>query len=346
MNVESRDAFNFRPLKYEDLLYAAYDVSCLLPAKDYIWGKFGASGIQKLLRASSLRTSDSLTFGTRRQICFDKTNNYRLSSVEIFRVLSERKAYFGDPTFIVNNIDDVVDLLPHDMGETLRYNEYLSLNVSDIALDLGRKPVCMLPNEKRDLCERDVTSDDIEHIVSKLESGFGCDGRAAMRNSLNRVSAIRGKDGEMLGVTFRMGRTIHNRCDMLLDFLLGTNKSVLILGRPASGKTSVIRDIARVLSKKQSVVVIDKSNEIAGDGTLPHENVNESRRMMVPRGKSQQDVMIECVENHAPQVMVIDEIGNQKQVVAARTAKDRGVRMIATAHGDLCGLIYNPVLMD
>lgn len=344
MNVESRDPFKSRPFKHEDLLYAAYDVSCLLPAKEYIWSKFRPLGIEKLLQASSLRISDSLTHGTRRSFCFDKTHNYRLSSSEIFRLLSEEKAYFGNPTSVVTNIDDIVDLLPGDMGETLRTNEYLGRNVSDISLDLGRKPVCMLPEERRELCAREVTSDDIKQIISNLEGRFGRDGRAAMPKSLNRISAIRGKDSEIIGITFRMGRTIHNRSDLLLDFLLGTDKSVLILGRPASGKTSVIRDIARVLSETQNVVVVDKSNEIAGDGTLPHESINKSRRMMVPRGKSQQDVMIECVENHAPQVMVIDEIGNQKQVIAARTAKDRGVRMIATAHGDLCGLIDNPVL--
>jgi stage III sporulation protein SpoIIIAA len=344
MNVENRDPFEHRPIQHEDLLYAAYDVSCLIQSKAYIWSKFQNSSIEKLMVASSLRVKDALQYGARRPICFDRKNNFRMCSSAIFRALDGANAYFGDPTKIVTNLDNVVSLLPHDIGESLRDDAFLKENVSDIVLDLGRRPQCMIPGERRDLHSRGIASKDIEEIVSKLESGFGRDGRAAMPGSLNRVSAMRGKAGEILGITIRIGRTIQNRADLLFDFLLGTEKSVLILGKPASGKTSVLRDVARNLSSTRNVVVIDKSNEIAGEGHLPHESIASSRRMMVPNGKSQQDVMIECVENHAPEVIVIDEIGNQKQVAAARTAKDRGVRMIATAHGDLCGLIDNQML--
>ncbi|KAG7353473.1 ATPase family associated with various cellular activities AAA [Nitzschia inconspicua] len=344
MNVENRNPFDFRPIQHEDLLYAAYDVSCLIKAKDYIWSKFQASSIQKLMLATSLRIEDALQNGSKRSICFDKKNDFRLSSSEIFRVLSGEKAYYGRPTVIIANLDDVVDILPDDIGAALVDDKFMSTHVSDIALDIGRRPVAMMPGMRQDLCTREVSQNDIEYIVSKLAGGFGRDGRAAMPGSLNRVSAIRGKDGMLLGITFRIGRTIHNRSDLLLDFILGTEKSILVLGKPASGKTSVIRDVARILSQTRNVVVIDKSNEIAGDSVVPHESIESSRRMMVPTGKTQQDVMIECIENHAPQVMVIDEIGNPMQVTAARTAKDRGVRMIATAHGDLCGLIDNPSL--
>ncbi|KAG7359641.1 3'-5' exonuclease [Nitzschia inconspicua] len=344
MNVENRNPFHFRPIQHEDLLYAAYDVSCLIKAKDYIWSKFQASSVQKLMLATSLRIEDSIQNGSKRSICFDKKNYFRLSSSEIFRVLPGEKAYYGRPTVIIANLDDVVDILPDDIGAGLVDDKSMSTHVSDIALDIGRRPVAMMPGMRQDLCTREVSQNDIEYIVSKLAGGFGRDGRAAMPGSLNRVSAIRGKDGMLLGITFRIGRTIHNRSDLLLDFLLGTEKSILVLGKPASGKTSVIRDVARILSQTRNVVVIDKSNEIGGDSIVPHESIESSRRMMVPTGKTQQDVMIECIENHAPQVMVIDEIGNRMQVTAARTAKDRGVRMIATAHGDLCGLIDNPSL--
>ena len=155
---------------------------------------------------------------------------------------------------------------------------------------------------------------------------------------------MRDRQDAISGLTMRVGRCITGVADMILDILLGTDKSVLILGEPGSGKTTIVREATRVLAERHNVVVVDTSNEIAGDGTIPHDCIGLARRMMVPSLEHQSAVMIECVQNHTPHIMVIDEIGRPKEVNAARTVKQRGVRMIASAHGDLQRLLKNSEL--
>ncbi|OGI18037.1 MAG: hypothetical protein A2255_09310, partial [Candidatus Melainabacteria bacterium RIFOXYA2_FULL_32_9] len=126
-------------------------------------------------------------------------------------------------------------------------------------------------------------------------------------------------------------------------------KSILFLGKPGVGKTTKLREIARLLSDNlgKRVVVVDTSNEIAGDGDIPHCAIGKSRRMQVPSPERQKDVMIEAVENHTPEVIVVDEIGTEAEAQAARTIAERGVMLIATAHGNtLENLIKNPTLSD
>jgi len=188
-----------------------------------------------------------------------------------------------------------------------------------------------------------TTEDDIE-FVKKQVGDFGSDHRAGMDGTLHRISAIINRDGRTAGLTIRMGRSFTNNADMMVDTLLGTRQSVLVLGEPGSGKTTIIRAAAALLAERETTIIVDTSNEIAGDGIIPHRCIGRSRRMMVPSLAAQSAVMVECVQNHTPSAMVIDEIGRGQEVSAALTVKRRGVRMLASAHGTLRDLLKNPQL--
>lgn len=184
----------------------------------------------------------------------------------------------------------------------------------------------------------------MENIEEKL-GNFGGDNRAGLNGELHRFSAMRDRNQEIMGITIRIGRHVHGNAAMIMDYLMGTDKSILILGEPGSGKTTIVREATRKLADSKNVIVVDTSNEIAGDGVLPNACIGLARRMMVPSLEKQSSVMIECVQNHTPHVMVIDEIGRPKEVQSARTVKQRGVRMIASAHGDLRRLVKNKDLV-
>ena len=216
-------------------------------------------------------------------------------------------------------------------------------HVSDISVDLGRRPYCWHNHQRKYLCDRNdhvVNEYDIDKITMWLQD-FGDDNRAGIDGQLHRISAIRNNMNKIIGLTIRVGRYIEGNSDMIRDLLEEGNKSILILGEPGSGKTTIVRDVAKILSMKDNVFIIDTSNEIAGDGNIPHLCVGDSRRMMVQSLSSQADTMIQCVQNHTPTVMIIDEIGRKREVEAAQTSKNRGVRMVASAHGDLRSLLKN-----
>ncbi len=217
--------------------------------------------------------------------------------------------------------------------------------LSDIVLDVGRRPQCWAASERVFLCEehRLATKADIEHVTKQV-GAFGSDRRAGMDRKLHRISAMFSRDERIAGLTLRIGRAVRGNADMMIDLLLGSNKSILVLGEPGSGKTTIIREVARTLAERSSTIVVDTSNEIAGDGLIPHACIGHARRMFVPSLDEQSAVMVECVQNHTPHVMVIDEIGRPREVKAARTVKQRGVRMIASAHGDLRKLLKNTEL--
>jgi stage III sporulation protein SpoIIIAA len=213
--------------------------------------------------------------------------------------------------------------------------------VSDIVIDVGRAPHCWAGGARHFLSdepERLGTTDDVEFVRGQV-GGFGSDNRAGIDGQLHRVSALLNRDGRTAGLTMRLGRAVRGNADMIADILLGTGKSVLLLGEPGAGKTTIVREAARLLAEHSNVLVVDTSNEIAGDGMVPHECIGLARRMMVASLDAQAAVMVECVQNHTPHVMVIDEIGRPREVNAARTCKQRGVRLIASAHGDLRKLV-------
>ncbi|MGL4647947.1 MAG: R3H domain-containing nucleic acid-binding protein, partial [Caldilineaceae bacterium] len=186
---------------------------------------------------------------------------------------------------------------------------------------------------------------DILAVIDQIGE-FGADNRAGIERTLHRISAIRNRKGDLIGLTCRVGRAVYGTIDIIKDIVL-SDKSVLLLGRPGVGKTTLLREAARVRGEDRRVIVVDTSNEIAGDGDIPHPAIGRARRMQVPNPNEQHEVMIEAVENHMPQVIVIDEIGRELEAVAARTIAERGVQLIGTAHGNsLENLLMNPTLSD
>jgi stage III sporulation protein SpoIIIAA len=215
----------------------------------------------------------------------------------------------------------------------------------EIVLDLGRLPEARFVDREVILSDQEVTREDIDHIVSRI-STFDADNRSGIERTLHRISAIRNRKGNIVGLTCRVGRAIYGTITIIED-IIHSGKSVLLLGRPGVGKTTMLREAARVLAENKRVVIVDTSNEIGGDGDIPHSAVGRARRMQVAQPSLQHEVMIEAVENHMPEVIVIDEIGRELEALAARTIAERGVQLIATAHGNsLENLMLNPTLRD
>ena len=217
----------------------------------------------------------------------------------------------------------------------------------EVVMDLGRVPEARYPDSEVALLDREVTEADIRYVVDHIGL-FGDDNRAGIERTLHRISAIRNRAGKIVGLTCRVGRAVYGTIEIISD-CIESGKSILIMGRPGIGKTTMLREAARVLADDlgKRVVVVDTSNEIAGDGDIPHPAIGKARRMQVRTPALQHEVMIEAVENHMPQVIVIDEIGTELEAAAARTIAERGVQLIGTAHGNnLDNLMLNPTLSD
>ncbi len=245
---------------------------------------------------------------------------------------------------ITDDLDALLGVLPPDVQAAVREHNNSS-DLLEIILDLGRVPTTRLVNEEVVLLDREINKDDIDYVVQRLRD-FDEDNRAGIERSLHRISAIRNRRGDVVGLTLRVGRAVYGTIDIIQD-LIQDGKSLLILGRPGVGKTTLLREAARILAEKNRVVIVDTSNEIGGDGDVPHPAVGRARRMQVATPSMQHEVMIEAVENHNPQVIVIDEIGRELEAKAARTIAERGVQLIGTAHGNsLENLLLNPTLSD
>lgn len=245
-----------------------------------------------------------------------------------------------------NDFNKLVEILPKDIVSFLS-NIYVD-DIIEIVLDLGRNPEIRHADGKTEYIDnRLVTEEDINHTTSLIPP-FTHDNRSGLPGTLHRISAIRNRQGKVVGLTCRIGRVVTGTIECIKDFVM-QNKSILFLGRPGVGKTTKLREISRLVSDElgKRVVIIDTSNEIAGDGDTPHPAIGKARRMQVPQPEMQKDIMIEAVENHTPEVIVVDEIGTEAEAQAARTIAERGVMLIATAHGNnLESLIKNPVLSD
>lgn len=245
-----------------------------------------------------------------------------------------------------DEIGTLLALLPDHVGDRLRADPEVD-SLVEVVLDLGRYPEARFAAHEVVLDDIEVTTDDLESVTARI-GAFGDDNRAGIPRTLHRISAIRNRHGAVVGLTCRVGRSIMGTVELVRDLVEG-GKSILILGRPGVGKTTILREAARVLADdlRKRVVIVDTSNEIAGDGDIPHPGIGRARRMQVPTPSQQHAVMIEAVENHMPQVIVIDEIGTALEAEAARTIAERGVQLVATAHGmTLDNLLMNPTLTD
>jgi stage III sporulation protein SpoIIIAA len=245
---------------------------------------------------------------------------------------------------ITDDLDALIAVLPTELQQTLR-----SLNqeeeLLEVVLDLGRLPEARFLHHEAGLSSTEVSEEDIQYISSRI-GRFGDDNRAGIERTLHRISAIRNREGKIVGLTCRVGRAVYGTIDIIADIVESGN-SILLLGRPGVGKTTMLREVARVLADKKRVVIVDTSNEIGGDGDIPHPSIGKARRMQVKTPAMQHAVMIEAVENHMPEVIIIDEIGNELDAAAARTIAERGVQLVATAHGNtLDNLMMNPTLAD
>jgi stage III sporulation protein SpoIIIAA len=215
----------------------------------------------------------------------------------------------------------------------------------EVILDLGRVPTARYKDGEFVLDQNEVTTAQLASVVEKIGQ-FDGDNRAGIERTLHRISAIRNRRADIVGLTCRIGRAVYGTIDIIQD-LIESGKSVLILGAPGVGKTTMLRESARVLADSKRVIIVDTSNEIGGDGDVPHPAVGRSRRMQVAQPMLQHEVMIEAVENHNPEVIIIDEIGRELEAQAARTIAERGVQLIGTAHGQtLDNLMLNPTLSD
>ncbi len=245
-----------------------------------------------------------------------------------------------------NDLEKLIENLPFFLQEHLNEHIYRD-QLIEIVLDLGRRPEARFVHGPEYLSQKIISWQDIDYVTKRI-SKFSNENRAGIERTLHRISCIRNRQFLINGLTCRVGRAIFGTISVIRD-LLESEKSILILGKPGVGKTTIIREIGRVLADEMEkrVIIIDTSNEIAGDSDIPHSGIGRARRMQVPKTELQHHVMIEAVENHMPQVIIIDEIGTDLEVLAARTIAEKGVQLVGTTHGNcLENLIKNPSLAD
>ena len=318
-----------RPLTEPAIEYAAHCAAVLLDAWQTLADRT-ASDLPALIKASEQRATSAISRDGAHSLTFDLANDYALASAELLGVTRPSDAFEFKPLVPEVDAADIIELLPQNLrqkfqalgdrsdplswardllaGDANHRNAMATLSiehVSDIVIDVGRRPHCWVGSKRvflADDVERLTTSDDVE-FVKKQVGGFGTDNRAGLDGKLHRISAIVNRDARVAGLTMRLGRSVLGNADMMIDLLLGSDKSILVLGEPGSGKTTIVREAARRLAETRNVVVVDTSNEIAGDGMIPHACIGLSRRMMVRSLDEQSAVMVECVQNHTPHVV-------------------------------------------
>jgi len=249
-------------------------------------------------------------------------------------------------TQALEELKELIDVLP------LRIKRKLSdfqdpQNLVEVVLDIGRPPEARFTKRTLYMKDDTVSAEDIEYVTSRVGE-FTSDNRAGIERTLHRISCMRNRTGRIIGLTCRVGRSIVGTIDVIRD-VVESGKNILFMGPPGIGKTTKLREAARVLSVEfdKRVIVVDTSNEIAGDGDIPHPGIGKARRMQVSSPDKQHAVMIEAVENHMPEVVIVDEIGTEEEAAAARTIAERGVQLIATAHGTVIdNILKNPTLSD
>ncbi|WOG92162.1 hypothetical protein DCAR_0311422 [Daucus carota subsp. sativus] len=273
-----------------------------------------------------------------------KWNKY--SPTHCVSLTAQAAAVMGEDEDDDYDLHSLLQILPRDIHENIRLGSNQA-QLLEVVLDLGRLPQAhyLGVSGRQYLRNSEVSLQELEHAQDAVGE-FGGDNRAGITGTLHRISAIRSRNGSLVGLTCRVGRAVRGHIAMVQD-LLQYGESILFVGRPGVGKTTVMREIARVLSDEhhKRVVIVDTSNEIGGDGDIPHPAIGGARRVQVPTPLMQHKVMIEAVENHMPEVIIVDEIGTEAEVQACRSIAERGVMLIGTAHGEqLENIIKNPTL--
>ncbi len=282
-------------------------------------------------------------------------NSSSLNTIQLPKPAPSRNEVRNEATTLRDNSDvttlqitDDLDLLLSILPPRIRMaldQANRAPELIEIIMDLGRLPEARFGQGEMYLSDQEITLDDLQMVIDKI-GDFGADNRAGIERTLHRISAIRNRKGKIIGLTCRVGRAIYGTIEIIKDIIM-SDKSILLLGRPGVGKTTLLREAARVRGQERRVVIVDTSNEIAGDGDIPHPAIGRARRMQVVEPTLQHEVMIEAVENHMPEVIIIDEIGREQEAVAARTIAERGVQLVGTAHGNsLENLLMNPTLSD
>ncbi|MRS05259.1 AAA family ATPase, partial [bacterium] len=225
---------------------------------------------------------------------------------------------------ITDDLHILMTVLPTRIVEAVKKANN-SENLLEIILDLGRQPIARFVSGEVILSEDEIKRTDIDFVVAHIGE-FDADNRAGLERTLHRISAIRNRHNVIVGLTCRVGRAVYGTIDIIQD-LVESGKSILLLGKPGIGKTTMLRESARILAETKRVIIVDTSNEIGGDGDVPHPAVGKARRMQVATPSLQHEVMIEAVENHNPEVIIIDEIGRELEAMAARTIAERGVQL-------------------
>ena len=252
----------------------------------------------------------------------------------------------GSNSLVEEDLVSLLNVMPDRLLNALQNREDFG-DLLEIVMDVGRLPEARFLGGDIFLSDQEISEDDLRYVTERIGE-FGQDNRAGIERTLHRISAIRNRGGRVVGITCRVGRAVFGTIKPVEE-LIRSGKSVLLLGRPGVGKTTMLREVSRILADevRRRVIVVDTSNEIAGDGDIPHRGIGHARRMQVPTPALQHDVMIEAVENHMPEVIIVDEMGTELEAAAARTIAERGVQLIATAHGNtLQNLMMNPTLSD
>merc|ERR1719186_385499 len=267
-----------------------------------------------------------------------------IHSLQLLRCFNPMENDMSSWVEVEDNVYDLLEYIPEQFH--VFFDSDFITELRDMIFEVGARPYAYYGHRKRVFLSDDpsvvMSAHQMKDMADKFKNRFSSNNRAGIDRSLNRISAMRSNCGQIYSLTFRVGRAVRGNAFMLKDLLMDESLSVLVMGIPGSGKTTLIRDIAKLLSEEAyNVVIVDTSNELAGDGMIPHPSVGMARRIMVPHLKRQPDKLIEAVQNHTPDVIICDEIGRGQEVQAMQTIKERGVRCIASAHGCLRGLVKN-----
>lgn len=341
-----------RPLSQALIRYATSDVICLLKTTKRWMSMLESDKLNIILTASKSRCTQKRLGAPKRKIGFGDVSlaggeSNSIHSWELLSGINPAIVNAFSQVKVDENVKDLMDYIPETFHDFFR-SENIS-TVRDIIFEVGGRPYAYYGPQRRVFLSDDssvvISVQQMKNIVDSFQSSFSSNNRAGINRSLHRISAMRSNKNEIYSLTFRVGRAVYGNTGIMKDILTGSLKSVLVMGIPGTGKTTIIRDMAKVLSEAEfNVIIVDTSNEIGGDGVIPHPSVGMARRMMVPSLKEQPGVLIEAVQNHTPDVIICDEIGRVQEVLAMQTVKERGVRCIASAHGNLRTLVNNKQL--